>query len=224
MAAMTIPNSCQSSGHRHTCLGGEVAPPLDVVPVIPIAWGCRRQQHHAAGGRHPRCTGDRVVHRPSKLYRAEVIATLPRWCPRLFANSPAAVAEADDGLDCAGRKCREKLAVVETAVVATGDQGYVAAGVHRQRRQRRLGDRRNTVVDKKNILFSAELLLPVRQAPEVARRPERGYEVDVEDFCNGECCAQIRSIMRSGEVGVADNSDPIPAVEYRAFGGMNSGL
>src|SRR5271167_1137939 len=46
----------------------------------------------------------------------------------------------------------------------------------------------------------------------------------MERFCHGERRAQIRSVVWSGEVRIAHQSDPIPAIEYRGVLRVNTGL
>src|SRR6516225_5082429 len=213
-----------SSGLRETCPGGEVASPRDIVAVISVARCGRRQQHYPPGGRYSFRIRDHVFHRPRQMHPARGTSTQLRCCLRLVINSPAAVAEADDGVRYARRKRLEELAVVDPAIIAAHDQSDVSTGINRQRRQRRFGYRRNTVVDKKDIAVLTELLLSVRQAPEVAGRVERHPEVEIEHFCNRECAAQIGSVVRSDEMSIAHNSDPLPTIKYLAVVGVNSAL
>ena len=117
-----------------------------------------------------------------------------------------------------------KLAVVDPAIIAAHDHSDVATGINRQCRQGRFRDRRNTVVDKQDMAILAELLLSVRQASKVVGRVERRGEIDIEHFRNRECCAQIGSVVRSDEISIVHNSDPIPIIEYPAVVGVNSAL
>src|SRR6516165_7006274 len=126
---MLILNGCGSSSRRQASLGGEIAPSLDIVAVISITWRRRRQQYHAARRRNPRCMGDRLLHRSRKVHRAQAIVTRSRDCPRSVINALAAIAKADDGFDCATRKCFEELVIIDPAIVAAHDQSDVATRI-----------------------------------------------------------------------------------------------
>src|SRR5215831_4010267 len=104
-------------------------------------------------------------------------------------NSPAAIAEADDRLGCAGCKGVGEVAVVDTAVIAANDHSDVTTRINRQCRQGRFRDRRNAVVDEQDMAILAELLLSVWQTLKVVGRVERRGEIDIEHFRYRECSA-----------------------------------
>src|ERR1700730_18689864 len=166
--------------HREPGLGGEIAPALDVIAIMTMARGGRRQQDNAPRRRHSPRVRDGVFHRSSTVELAGNVVPPGRNRPREGIDSLPAIAEADDGLGGAGDRPVDELAVVDTAIVSAEDDRYVAPRIDRQGREGRFRYRGDAVVDKQHPGDLTQLLLAMRQSAEPAGRLESRRRIEIE--------------------------------------------